>query len=129
MIAEVQTSFHRAYGSRYVGLLHKNALLKQNHILEVWESINENSWTFLCFNWDGTKAIQRQTKDWQNENVITVWEIDGSSDLTVFRINNLEWLQKGMKLSKFRFRIENKTWGWNYRSKCPLKVIPKIVVF
>jgi hypothetical protein len=91
---------HRTYGSRYVGLLHKNALLKQNHILEVWESINEISWTFLCFNWDGTPAIQRQTKDWQKENVITVWEIDESSDLTVSRINNLEWLQKGIKLYK-----------------------------
>ena len=68
----------------------------------------------------GPRPFRGEPTTDKNENVITVWEIDGSIHLTVFRINNLEWLQKGMKLSKFRFKIENKTRGWNYRSKSVL---------
>ena len=44
----------------------------------------------------GPGPLRGKPKTDKNENVITVWEIDESSDLTVFRINNLEWMQKGM---------------------------------
>lgn len=48
----------------------------------------------------GPRPFEGKPKTDKKKNVITVWEIDESSDLTVSRINNLEWLQKGIKLSK-----------------------------
>ena len=48
----------------------------------------------------GPRPFRGKPKTDKKKNVITVWEIDESSDLTVSRINNLEWLQKGIKLSK-----------------------------
>lgn len=48
----------------------------------------------------GPRPFTGKPRTDKKKNIITVWEIDESSDLTVSRINNLEWLQKGIKLSK-----------------------------
>lgn len=105
MIAEVQTSFSsRGWSTLCRACYTKMHFLNRITFWRFEKASMRIRGPFCALIQTGPRPFRAEPKTDKNENVITVQEIDGSSDLTVYRINNLQWLQKGMKLSKFRFK-------------------------